>query len=410
MCESSRHRRSGFIGSHVVDRLLARGHQPLIFDLVPPQRNLVRERSNASSATSCDVAGACALAMRGCDAVVHLAAVADVDEVALDPLAGRSREHARHRASCSRPRATRASGTSSTAARSGSTATRAARPRSTRTRCSLRPTTSTRRRSSRARCTAARTGSMFGLDADDPALRDPARPPCARGHRRRDVRGARARGRADQHQRRRPQARQFVYVEDLADGIVARSRQSAAGAPTTLSATRPSASARSPESCQALIGDVTDRPCRRAGRRSRARAHLGRAGACRARLAADHDLRRRRCSLRRLGWPATNGSPRRARPRRASTAAPLPSCARSPARCSGRRRAAARRRRLGARATARCAIDSGVARAPQSRPQRDHSRGCQPRARTSRARRSRTRRRAVDTASAARPVASAMTS
>ena len=30
---------AGFIGSHVVDRLLARGHQPLIFDLVQPQRN-----------------------------------------------------------------------------------------------------------------------------------------------------------------------------------------------------------------------------------------------------------------------------------------------------------------------------------------------------------------------------------
>ena len=73
---------SGFIGSHVVDRLRARGHEPRIFDLVPspyhgPEVELVL-------GDLCDPATTRS-AMQGCDAVVHLAAVADVDEVAVDP-------------------------------------------------------------------------------------------------------------------------------------------------------------------------------------------------------------------------------------------------------------------------------------------------------------------------------------
>jgi UDP-glucose 4-epimerase len=75
---------SGFIGSHVVDRLLARGHQPLIFDLVEPHRN-------GGSPVECvtgDILDGSSLrrAMRSCDGVIHLAAVADVDQVALEPL------------------------------------------------------------------------------------------------------------------------------------------------------------------------------------------------------------------------------------------------------------------------------------------------------------------------------------
>jgi UDP-glucose 4-epimerase len=75
---------SGFIGSHVVDRLLAHGHQPLIFDLV-------HSRIHDSNAVECitgDILDSSALreAMRSCSGVIHLAAVADVDQVALDPL------------------------------------------------------------------------------------------------------------------------------------------------------------------------------------------------------------------------------------------------------------------------------------------------------------------------------------
>ena len=76
---------SGFIGSHVVDRLLMRGHQPIIFDL----RHSQLHDLEAVECVTGDILDGSALraAMRSCDGVVHLAAVADVDEVALDPCA-----------------------------------------------------------------------------------------------------------------------------------------------------------------------------------------------------------------------------------------------------------------------------------------------------------------------------------
>ena len=75
---------SGFIGSHVVDRLLACGHEPRVFDLVLSARHL----AHGVDIVVGDIldAGALREALSGCDAVVHLAAVADVGEVALDPL------------------------------------------------------------------------------------------------------------------------------------------------------------------------------------------------------------------------------------------------------------------------------------------------------------------------------------
>jgi UDP-glucose 4-epimerase len=75
---------SGFIGSHVVDRLLMRGHQPIIFDL----RHARRDDLDAVECVTGDILDGASLraAMRSCDGVIHLAAVADVDQVALDPL------------------------------------------------------------------------------------------------------------------------------------------------------------------------------------------------------------------------------------------------------------------------------------------------------------------------------------
>jgi UDP-glucose 4-epimerase len=73
---------SGFIGSHVVDRLLAQGHEPRNFDLVPSPhhngevRTMTGDLLDAESLRS---------AVRGCDAVVHLAAVSDVNQVVADP-------------------------------------------------------------------------------------------------------------------------------------------------------------------------------------------------------------------------------------------------------------------------------------------------------------------------------------
>ncbi|MCW3067354.1 MAG: NAD-dependent epimerase/dehydratase [Solirubrobacterales bacterium] len=72
---------SGFIGSHVVDRLRAAGHTPRIFDLrSSPWHDDVDEVLG-------DITDREALedALVGCDAVIHLAAVADVSDVHAAP-------------------------------------------------------------------------------------------------------------------------------------------------------------------------------------------------------------------------------------------------------------------------------------------------------------------------------------
>jgi UDP-glucose 4-epimerase len=74
----------GFIGSHVVDRLLDRGITPRIFDLsASPYHSPLEVETFTGSIT--DQANL-DLAMRDCDAVIHLAAVADVAHVLADPV------------------------------------------------------------------------------------------------------------------------------------------------------------------------------------------------------------------------------------------------------------------------------------------------------------------------------------
>ena len=74
---------AGFIGSHVVDRLLAAGIAPRIFDVRQSEHHGADEVDSVLG----DLLDRDALrtAMKGCDAVVHLAAAADVDDVALRP-------------------------------------------------------------------------------------------------------------------------------------------------------------------------------------------------------------------------------------------------------------------------------------------------------------------------------------
>jgi nucleoside-diphosphate-sugar epimerase/UDP-N-acetylglucosamine:LPS N-acetylglucosamine transferase len=74
----------GFIGSHVVDRLIERGITPRIFDLsASPYHSPLEVETFTGSIT--DPANL-DLAMRDCDAVIHLAAVADVAHVLADPV------------------------------------------------------------------------------------------------------------------------------------------------------------------------------------------------------------------------------------------------------------------------------------------------------------------------------------
>jgi len=72
---------AGFIGSHVVDRLIAHGVTPLIFD---HHRSTHHPDQEHFVGSILDVE-ALRLAMNGVRAVIHLAAVADVKEVFEDP-------------------------------------------------------------------------------------------------------------------------------------------------------------------------------------------------------------------------------------------------------------------------------------------------------------------------------------
>jgi UDP-glucose 4-epimerase len=80
---------AGFIGSHVVDRLLAAGHRPTIYDLRPSPYHDRR----AVGAVTGDLADLDRLerAMRDHDVVIHLAAAADVGEVEAAPVQAEER-------------------------------------------------------------------------------------------------------------------------------------------------------------------------------------------------------------------------------------------------------------------------------------------------------------------------------
>jgi UDP-glucose 4-epimerase len=74
---------SGFIGSHVVDALLRAGIRPRVFDRAPLQHHSGPEVESVTA----DLTDAAALdrALDGCEAVIHLAAAADVGIVAENP-------------------------------------------------------------------------------------------------------------------------------------------------------------------------------------------------------------------------------------------------------------------------------------------------------------------------------------
>ena len=71
---------AGFIGSHVVDHLVNAGHKVRVLDGVEPHRADVYW-------TPCDITRLSEVtgALRGCDAVFHLAAMANVNEIAAAP-------------------------------------------------------------------------------------------------------------------------------------------------------------------------------------------------------------------------------------------------------------------------------------------------------------------------------------
>jgi UDP-glucose 4-epimerase len=74
---------SGFIGSHVVDKLIDAGHEVRNFDVAPsPYRSPEEIDFRSGDITNLEQVMDAA---RGCDAIIHLAAVADVNDVIADP-------------------------------------------------------------------------------------------------------------------------------------------------------------------------------------------------------------------------------------------------------------------------------------------------------------------------------------
>jgi UDP-glucose 4-epimerase len=74
---------AGFIGSHVVDKLVEAGHEPRIFDLSPSPYHAPGEIDTVIGDLA--DAGRVREAVQGCDAILHLAAMADVNQVVEDP-------------------------------------------------------------------------------------------------------------------------------------------------------------------------------------------------------------------------------------------------------------------------------------------------------------------------------------
>jgi UDP-glucose 4-epimerase len=74
---------AGFIGSHVVDALVEAGHDPRIFDVIEsPFHDPAEFDTFIGDLTDVE---ALKQAARGCDAIAHLGAIADVNHVAADP-------------------------------------------------------------------------------------------------------------------------------------------------------------------------------------------------------------------------------------------------------------------------------------------------------------------------------------
>lgn len=76
---------AGFVGSHVLDRLQAHGHEPRNFDLFASPYHC---NGNGVDTVVGDLRDESTVraAVRGCDVVIHLAAVADVNHVVEDPV------------------------------------------------------------------------------------------------------------------------------------------------------------------------------------------------------------------------------------------------------------------------------------------------------------------------------------
>ena len=208
--------------------------------------------------------------MDGCDAVVHLAAAADVDEVALDP-ADAERSTRAAPSTCSRRARQPGVARRLRLARSGSTATSGdGRRRGVTPLAPARPPLHGDA-SSPARCTAAPTRALRPR-LHDPALRHPLRAARPAGGRDPDLRAQGAGRRAADDRRRAACSRGASSTSRTSPTASSpASSRSPAAASTTSSGTRASRSARSPT----RVRDVARRRRHRPHRAPRAATSPG---------------------------------------------------------------------------------------------------------------------------------------
>ena len=299
---------SGFIGSHVVDKL--RGTRPRARDLRPAAVALARSTADVETVLgSITDREALERALHSCDAVAHLAAVADVNDVHAEPedaeqvnargTVGGARGGAPRRRQAGRLRHRR----------SGSTPT--ARPTTVDEETLLPPPShlyTATKLAGELYCKAYQ--ELYGIDYTilrfgipyGPRAREAAVIPAF-------VNKA-LRGRAADARRRRQQSRRFVYVEDLAEGVALGLGDVADNRVYNLASDENVTIKQIAETIQELIGDVEivytpARPGDFGGK-----IVLSRPGARRARLDRGDAVLRGRAPLRRVAPRAGRRSSR----------------------------------------------------------------------------------------------------
>ena len=289
---------SGFIGSHVVDRVLAGGHEARNFDLiVSPYLNGHPFENALGDLRDEDAVRA---AVSGCDVVIHLAAMADVDQVAKDPT---RTEQVNARGTHVLLEAARQAGVSrfvyaSTIWVYGDATGPELIDEDTPLPLPKHFYTATK---IAGEMYVRSYGELYVPRAHDPPLRHSVRASrTADGGRSGVCRQGARRAAADDRRRRHP-----VEALRLRRGSRCRGRGGAAarGRESGLQPRRQRERQRplDRENRAGRRGRRADRACRGPRRRPSRREHLGQPRPCRTRLGADDDVLRRRPPLRRTG-------------------------------------------------------------------------------------------------------------
>ena len=288
----------GFIGSHVVDRLIERGHhaadlrpQRLALPLAARGRDLHRQHHRPGQPRPGDAR----LRRRHPPRRGRRRRPR-----ARRPGAGRGGQHPRHAQRARGRLPGRRSAASSTARPPGSTATASSR-RSTRRRRSRRRATSTPRPSSPARPTAPATPSSTTSSSTVLRFGIPYGPRARAAGVVAKFTDLAFEGKALTIAGDGSTTRSFIYVEDLADGIVAALAPEAAGRTYNLSGDEVVTILEIAERVQENVDDLRDRPHAAAPRRLPRQGDLQRARARGARLEGRDELQRRRPQVRRVG-------------------------------------------------------------------------------------------------------------